>query len=110
MRGHTPEMPTPPPRARLFRVALDLTAPGDVPGTARAEVVRLLQSTPGPWSDVEATPTGHGLTVCVVVSGRDESDAVSTVLDGVRALVGVDATFARWVVDGRHPHVEELQV
>jgi hypothetical protein len=108
--GHTAGMSPPSARDRLFRVALGLSAPGDVPGSARAEVVRLLQGTPGSWSHVEAEPAAQGLTVCVVVSGRDAADAVAAVVDGVRALAGIDATFARWVVDSRHPQVVELKV
>ena len=96
--------------APRFQVRLALTAPGAVPPTAAEEALRLLASdgVAARWSSVVAQPTDHGIELCVVCGGADAQAASDAVVDGVRALAGLDATFTRWVVEARRVVVEEL--
>lgn len=98
-----------PPPAR-FQVRLGLTAPGAVPPTAPEQAVRLLTSdgAAARWSSVSAEATHDGIELCVVCTGEDARDVSGAVVDGVRALAGLDATFTRWVVEARRVVVQEL--
>jgi hypothetical protein len=96
-------------RAQVFQVTLALTAPGDPPPVAVERVVQLLSGAGhGRWLEVSAEATDGGLDVLVVVSARSPEEAGAAVVDGVRALLGLDAEFTLWVLDGRHPDVEEV--
>lgn len=81
-------------------------------GSEAGAVVALLTQVESPhsWSSVQAEPTpgGHELQLQITTPARSAEHAAQEVLDGVRSLLGLDAVFTRWVVDGRTLQVSPL--
>ena len=89
-----------------FRVTLVLRAPRPAGAGDGAAVERLLEADSPPWRSVAATAqAGRDLALVLAVVERDAPSAAGLAVDGVRARLGLDATFARWVVDARRVHV-----
>ena len=102
---------------RCFEVILTMTAPAltatDPDGTAppaAAQAVLLLDPAGEscPWTAVTATGTAGGLQLHLTCRGTEVAGVAAAVVDGVRALAGLSATFARWVVEARQVEVHEL--
>ena len=115
--------------APAHRVTLLLLAPGEDP-VAGADVEALLHLLASPprspsWREVTAHVQGDAALVLEVVrisagnradaggpdgaaASADAGEAARHVVDQVRARLGLDAAFARWVVDARHVRVRAL--
>ena len=91
-----------------FTVTVCLSAPHPV-GAGAAEQARglLAEHAPEAWlrPTVCLRPSGAGLDLAVVLASPDAFTARRRVIDGIRALLGMDGVFARWTVDARGARV-----
>ncbi len=88
--------------ARRYRVALGLTAPEPVQDADLERLRRLLGEATG-WHPVELSRAAdrHGIGLYLGVAADDPDAARRAAVDGVRALLGLDARAVRWIVDAR---------
>ena len=102
-----------PAHLRRYRVQLALRGTGAVgPSDVDAVLALLAQLDPPPaWSGVQAgqVEDGRALQLQITTAGTGEQDAAQAVLDGVRGVLGLDAHFARFVVDARTVQVHAIE-
>lgn len=91
-------------------VTLLLRAPAGPTGAVdEAAVVRLLGTDGPPWTSTTATATGdRDVELVLALQEPDAATAARVAVDGVRARLGLDAAFARWVVHARAVQVRAV--